>query len=43
MPTTPPANGNPLSTNRRMVIAAVCHPLATKPENRLSLAASSSR
>lgn len=28
-PTMPPEIGRPLSTNKRMVIAAVCHPLAT--------------
>ena len=30
-PTKPPASGGPLSTFRRIVIAAVCQPLAAKP------------
>ena len=38
-PMIPPVSGNPLSTNRRMVIAAVCQPLATKPANSVALAA----
>src|SRR5580692_591406 len=42
-PTIPSASGKPPSTSRRAVIAAVCQPLAAKPENRVSLAASLSR
>ena len=42
-PTIPPASGKPLSTRRRMVIAAVCQPLAAKPDSRVFLAASLSR
>jgi hypothetical protein len=42
-PTMPPASGRPVSTRRRMVIAAVCQPLAASPPNNVRLAASSSR
>jgi len=41
--TIPPASGKPLSTRRRMVIAAVCQPLAAKPDSRVFLASSLSR
>ena len=41
-PITPPASGT-LPTRRRMVIAAVCQPLAAKPPNRDEAAAASSR
>ena len=39
----PPASGNPLSTNSRMVTDAVCQPLATSPANSVFFAASVSR
>src|SRR6267143_3348399 len=39
----PPAGFNSLSTRSRMVIAAVCHPLAANPRNIEPRAASSSR
>ena len=42
-PMIPPAIGTPPSTRRRMVIAAVCQPLAASPPNSVAFAASSSR
>ena len=42
-PMTPPAIGIPPSTRRRMVIAAVCQPLAASPPNSVAFADSSSR
>ena len=42
-PMIPPAMGKPLSTRSRMVIAAVCQPLAASPQNSVSLAPSASR
>jgi hypothetical protein len=39
----PPASGNPLSTSSRMVIAAVCQPLAANPANSVLFAVSLSR
>jgi len=42
-PMMAPASGNPLSTRRRMVIAAVCQPLAANPANSVPFAFSSSR
>ena len=41
-PTKPPASGGPLSTFRRIVIAAVCQPLAAKPLKNVRSAACSS-
>ena len=42
-PTRPPATGKPPATSSRMVIAAVCQPLATSPSNSVALAAPASR
>jgi len=42
-PDDPPASGTPPSTRRRMVIAAMCQPLATNPPNSVAFAASPSR
>jgi hypothetical protein len=43
LPMMPPAGRNSLSTTSRIIIAALCQPLAASPPNRLALAASASR
>jgi len=42
-PIMPSASGTPLSTRRRMVIDAVCQPLATSPLKNVAFAAAGSR
>jgi len=42
-PTMPPARGSPLCTSSRIVTAAVCQPLATRPPKSVVFAASASR
>ncbi|SLH39875.1 Uncharacterised protein [Mycobacteroides abscessus subsp. abscessus] len=42
-PMMPVANGSPVVTSSRMVIDAVCHPLAASPRKKVSCAVSSPR
>lgn len=42
VPIIPPASGIPLSTSNRIVMLAVCQPLAAKPSNMVAFAFSGS-